>query len=117
VRYLVSIAIYTAVVGIYMLFAAVGPENEVVVVAGLAALIAVHPFLGYAIGRWWAIVLVALLPVLGIPVPTASDCGGGCEPLPMWFGMLYLGLPVGATLIAIGVGWRKALQRPRSGVA
>jgi hypothetical protein len=117
VRYTLSIASYTTVVGVYMLLAAAGLDNAVVVAGALAALIAVHPVLGYAIGRWWAIIFVALLPLLGIPVPTATECGDGCEPWPMWFGMLYLGVPVGATLIAMGVGWRKTWGRQRSGIA
>jgi hypothetical protein len=117
VRYTVSIPSYIAVVGLSMLLATAGLDKTAVVAVGLAALIAVHLFLGYAIGRWWGIIFVASLPVLGIPVPTATDCGDGCEPWPMWFGMLYLGVPVRTTLIAIGVGWRKTLRRPRFGVA
>jgi len=37
---------------------------------------------GFAIGRWWAILLVSLLPILAIPVPRPEDA---YEPFPMWF--------------------------------
>jgi hypothetical protein len=121
VRYTLSIAGYAVVVCLVMaITAASGGEvggGGVGAWIIVAALITLHLAVGFAVGRWSALWLVVLLPILAIPVPTATDCGDGCEPWPMWFGMLYLGVPVGATLIAIGVGWRKTLRRPRSGAA
>jgi len=76
------------------------------VVRGLVfwTLVVVHPLVGFAIGRWWAVLLVFLLPVLALPVPTPTDA---YEPIPMWFAMLYFGVPFGALLIAAGVVARK----------
>lgn len=116
VRYALSIAAYISVVVLVM---AITAASEGSVGAGWAelvwlTLIALHLAVGFSIGRWWAILLVILLPILAIPVPTATECGEGCEPLPLWFGLLLLGVPVGAALLAMGIGARKLRDRRRS---
>jgi hypothetical protein len=103
VRYILSIAIYLLVVAGFMVSAASAADG---VVSGLLfwALVVVQPLVGLAIGRWWAVALVVLLPLLGLPVPSPQDA---YEPIPMWFAMLFFGVPVGALLIAMGVAARK----------
>ena len=81
--------------------AAAGEGGGAIVLLGLVAL---QPAVGFAIGRWRAILLVSLLPILAIPVPRPEDA---YEPFPMWFTMLLVGVPVGAVLIAAGVAVRK----------
>lgn len=113
-RYLLSIAVYTAVVASFMVLAAVADDSpQVADVFVLVTLAVLHLCVGFAIGRAWALALVLLLPLLAIPVPTATDCGDGCEPLPMWFGMLYVGIPVGLVLIGTGIVVRKLRDRRR----
>ena len=77
----------------------------------LLALVIVQPAVVLGIGRWWAVGLVLLLPILAIPVPTPEDA---YEPLPMWFAMFYFGILVCLVLIAAGVAVRKGwnLRRP-----
>ena len=104
-RYMLSIASYVAVVAVFMVWAAVsGGDDGVVPELMLFVLIGIQPIVGFAIGRWWAILLVSLLPILAIPVPRPEDA---YEPFPMWFTMLLVGVPVGAVLIAAGVAVRK----------
>jgi len=102
VRYSLSIAIYVLVVaGAMAIAAAAGEGGGAIVLLGLVAL---QPAVGFAIGRWWAILLVSLLPILAIPVPRPEDA---YEPFPMWFTMLSVGVPAGEILIAAGVAVRK----------
>ena len=83
-----------------MVWAAAGPYGEVISPVALFILAAAHPVVGFAIGRIWALTLVLLLPLLGLPVPTPEDA---YEPFPMWFAMLYFGIPIGLVLIGLGL--------------
>ena len=111
VRYALSIASYVLVVAGFMIWAAVGPYGALPSAVALLALGAVHLIVGFTIGRSWTFALVLLLPLLALPVPTPEDA---YEPLPMWFVMLYFGIPVALLLIGVGlVGrglweWRRA---------
>jgi hypothetical protein len=58
-----------------------------------------------------AFLLLPLLVLLSIPVPVPEDA---CEPMPMWFAMLYLGIPIAAPIMAIGMGARAAWNHWRS---
>ncbi len=79
----------------------------------LVALLAVQFMAGFAIGRWPALLLLPLLPLLSIPVPVPEDA---YEPFPLWFVMLaYIG-PVAAVLMLGGIGARKLWSRQRSPV-
>ena len=70
----------------------------------LVALLAAQFVAGFAIGRWHALLLLPLLPLLSISVPVPEDA---YEPFPLWFVMLaYIG-PVAAALMAAGIGTRK----------
>ena len=109
VRYIFSIAVYIAVVAFFMAWAA-GSDVDGGVVPGLMLflLVAIHPVAGFVIGRAWALSLVLLLPLLGLPVPVPEDA---YEPFPMWFVMLYVGIPIGLLLIGIGIVGRKLWGR------
>jgi len=109
VRYIFSIAVYIAVVAFFMAWAA-GSDVDGGVVPGLMLflLVAIHPVAGFAIGRAWALSLVLLLPLLGLPVSVPKDA---YEPFPMWFVMLYVGIPIGLLLIGIGIVGRKLWGR------
>jgi hypothetical protein len=100
---------YVAVMGGFMVYAA-SLETDDSAVAGTVAFLVLQVLVGLALGRWRALLLVALLPILAIPVPTPEDA---YEPLPLWFGMLIFA-PLIAALIAAGVGARKVWNRLRS---
>jgi len=109
VRYVFSIAVYIAVVAVFMAWAAVSDaDGEVIPGLMLFLLVAIHPVTGFVIGRAWALSLVLLLPLLGLPVPVPEDA---YEPFPMWFVMLYVGIPIGLLLIGIGIVGRKLWGR------
>jgi len=105
VRYILTIAAYVAVVAVFMVWAAVGGADEgVAPELMLFVLIGIQPIVGFAIGRAWALSLVLLLPLFGLPVPVPEDA---YEPFPMWFVMLYFGIPIGLVLIGVGIVGRK----------
>jgi hypothetical protein len=59
--------------------------------------LALHLVVGYAIGRWWAIALAAMVPILAVP---AGDAEHGDTPafVPMlWYAGAY------GALLAVGV--------------
>ena len=110
VRYRRSIAIGSAAlyVGLLMVFIAyywrAVDLDEDVSNWALVALLGVQVLAGFAIGRWHALLLLPLLPLLSIPVPVPEDA---YEPFPLWFVMLaYVG-PVAAVLMLAGIGARK----------
>ena len=109
-RYTHSIATYIAVVVGFMIWAAVEPESGAIALIAFAALVAVHPIVGFVIGRWSAVLLVLLLPIIALPVPTPENA---YEPIPWWFVMLYWGVPAGLLLISAGVGGHKLWNRLR----
>jgi hypothetical protein len=82
------------------------PSSDGVFAAALVALGVVHLVSGLAIGRWPAVFLPVLLVVLTIPVPTDPDA---YEPIPMWLAILLWFAPLGAVVLALGVGARRGL--------
>jgi hypothetical protein len=108
-RTVLVVAAYVTAVGILFAYAAT-LDVEDSVLAGTVAFLVLQVLVGLALGRWRALLLVALLPILAIPVPTPEDA---YEPLPLWFGMLIFA-PLIAALIAAGVGARKVWNRLRS---
>jgi hypothetical protein len=114
VRYRRSIAIGGAAlhVGLLMVFIAyywrAVDLDEDVSNWALVALLGVQLLAGFAIGRWHALLLLPLLPLLSIPVPVPEDA---YEPFPLWFVMLaYIG-PVAAVLMLAGIGARKLREK------
>ncbi|HKO74038.1 MAG TPA: hypothetical protein VJU01_01875 [Gaiellaceae bacterium] len=120
-RYRRSIAIASAAlyVGALLAFIAywwhlVDSDPDRSVWVALVGLLAVQFVVGLGIGRWHALLLLPLLPLLSIPVPVPEDA---YEPFPLWFVMLaYIG-PVAAMLMLAGIGARKLWNRRRSRVA
>jgi hypothetical protein len=108
-RTVLVVAAYVAVVGILLAYAAT-LDVEDSFVAGTVAFLVLQVLVGLVLGRWRALFLVAILPILAIPVPTPEDAR---EPIPLWFGMLIF-TPLIAGLIAAGVGARKVWNRWRS---
>ena len=105
VRYAISITVYLVVVSVFMVWAgASGADEGVAPELMLFVLIGIHPVVGFVIGRAWAFSLVLFLPLLGLPVPVPEDA---YEPFPMWFVMLYFGIPIGLVLIGVGIVGRK----------
>lgn len=75
------------------------------------ALLAMSVALGFAVGRWWApLVVIVYLPTLAIP----SAYGGGTPDYGVGLAVAVVVLPVVAGLIAIGVLARKTFS-PRAG--
>jgi hypothetical protein len=118
VRYRRSIAIGSAALYLGSLIAFIAYwwhelDSDANIYEPLVALLAVQFVTGFAIGRWRALFLLPLLPLLSIPVPVPADA---YEPLPLWFVMLaYIG-PVAAVLMFAGIGARKLWNGRRSPV-
>jgi hypothetical protein len=73
-----SIAIYVLVVAGVMVWASTGPYSATSRLVSLSVLIALQPIVGFAVGRWWAILLAVLLPILAVAVPPTGEeirCG------------------------------------------
>lgn len=71
------------------------------------ALLATSVALGFAVGRWWApLVVIVYLPTLAIP----SGYGGGTPDYGVGLAVAVVVLPVVAGLIAIGVLARKTFS-------
>ena len=96
---------YALLYGAFMLSAG-SLDGEPLAAAAYVALALLQVVAGFALG-WRAYLLLPLLPLLAIPVPVPEDA---YEPFPLWFVMLYLGLPIAAVLMTPGVVLR-ALAR------
>ena len=70
----------------------------------LAALLAAHLAVGFAIGRWWALLLPFVVVFASIPLGHPSTNRG--EPWPIWWGLLAW-VPLAAAFLALGVGFRR----------
>jgi hypothetical protein len=77
----------------------------------LAALAVLHLAVGFAIGRFWALLLVALAILIALPAGYPDDLRG--EPWPIWTTFAFWA-PAEAALLLLGVGCRKLgrLRRP-----
>ncbi|HET7856979.1 MAG TPA: hypothetical protein VFL41_11035 [Gaiellaceae bacterium] len=84
------------------------PENAIDVIVPTAVLV-LHLATGFAIGRWWALVL-ALFPVV-VAIP-AGDYPGGWPELPVAFTMISEEV-VGLLALAGGVLARRLLEHRR----
>jgi hypothetical protein len=73
----------------------------------IAFLGGVHAACGYLLGRWWAVLLPAVLIVLAIP---AGDFPASRPEYPIWFGLAMLA-PVLLVPAALGVLARKLVLR------
>lgn len=110
-RYRWSIAVafaYAAIFGAFCLYVS-SVDSDAVLTAPLIALAVMQVAAGFILG-WRALLLLPLLVLLSLPVPVPEDA---YEPMPMWFAMVYLGIPIAAPLMAIGMGGRVVWDRWR----
>jgi hypothetical protein len=70
----------------------------------LSMLLAVHPAAGFAIGRWWALLLPFAVVFASLPLGYPSTNRG--EPWPIWWGLLAWA-PLAVALLALGVALRR----------
>ncbi len=87
----------------------VGYGSDTVGVVALVALGTLHLATGWLIGRWWAVLLPAVVVLMSIPAGTPTQ---GEEPFPIWFGLLWLVAPLGALLIAVATAIRRLALEP-----
>jgi hypothetical protein len=85
-----------------------GSDAAAVVVLG--TLILVHLALGFVVARWSAVLLPLVPAILAAPLGYPSANRG--EPPPIWLGLVLV-WPAAVTLVALGVGARKAAARIR----
>ncbi len=84
--------------------------NDAATLAVLAALAVLNFAAGFAIGRWWALLLIPLAIVIALPAGYPDDLRG--EPWPIWT-IFAIWAPVEAALIALGVLLRRLSRRRR----
>jgi hypothetical protein len=89
-----------------------GSDEAAIVVLG--TLVLVHLALGFVVARWWA-ALLTLVPLL-LAAPLGYPSANRGEPLPIWLGLLLV-WPLAVTLVALGVGARKASRIRRARVS
>ena len=87
-----------------------GYGSDVAGVLGLVGLVVLHVATGFGTARWWAVLLPAVAVLVAIPAGYPDGYRG--EPLPIWFGLAAFS-PVGALLIAAGVGTALTVSRRR----
>jgi len=63
---------------------------------------------GYAVGRWPAVILPALVVLISVPAGYPPYEDG--EPFPIWFGLAFAAL-FAIPLVAVGVALRKSYDR------
>jgi hypothetical protein len=80
----------------------VGYGSDVADWLGIAALTALHLATGWAIGRWWAV----LLPLLAIPLSVPAGYPARTEPQ-LWIGIAYVVVPAGMVLMGLAVMFRR----------
>jgi hypothetical protein len=85
-------------------------DGDWVASAALLGVALMQVVAGFLLG-WRALFLLPLLVLLSIPVPVPEDA---YEPMPMWFAMLYLGIPIAAVLMAVGIVARSLWSSWRS---
>lgn len=96
---------YLAAMAVYV-YAIVDPSvtygSGVADILVLAALAVVHVATGWLAGRWWAVILPALVVPIAVPAGYAERT----EDLLVWHALAYVVAPLGAALVALGVGAR-----------
>jgi hypothetical protein len=80
----------------------VGYGSDVASGIGIGALALLHLGTGWAIGRWWAV----LLPALTIPIALPAGSPERTEP-EIWIGVAYVIAPTGAVLIGLAAALRR----------
>ena len=104
-----AVLAYATLFGAFCLYVSF-VDSDTVLTGPLAALAVLQVAVGLVLG-WRAFFLLPLLVLLSIPVPVPQDA---YEPMPMWFAMLYLGIPIAAVLMSVGVVMHVSWKRFRS---
>ena len=86
-------------------------DAHVSIAAVVAVVAAVHLAVGLLAARWWAVALPVLAVVLAVPAGYPDVSSG--EPLPVWFGVLFM-LPIAIPAVVAGVLASEALASRRS---
>lgn len=68
--------------------------------------------LGLTLGRWWAVLLPALVVLISVPAGYPPITPDHAEPFPIWLTLVWLAV-VGVPLVALGVLSRKLYERRR----
>jgi len=88
----------------------VGYGSDVTNVVVLGGLVVLQVATGWGAAHWWAVPLPAVAVLIALPAGYPDDLRG--EPLPIWFGLAVFA-PIGALLIATGVGAARLLRQSR----
>jgi hypothetical protein len=83
-------------------------SHGLLVVAALAALALFHLAAGFAVGRWWAALLPALVTLTVVPADRDRE-------IATWFDYLLFAAVPGAVLLAAGVALRRFRARRAHG--
>ena len=65
---------------------------------------------GFAVGRWWAILLPLLVVAISVPAGFPPITPDNAEPFPIFFGVAF-GTLVAVPLIAVGLAARVVAER------
>ena len=82
--------------------------NSVATLAVFAALAVLNVGAGFAIGRWWALLLIPLAILIALPAGYPNDVRG--EPWPIWT-TFAIWAPAVAALVGLGIVLRR-VSRP-----
>jgi hypothetical protein len=80
----------------------VGYGSDAAAWLGIAGFAGLHLATGWAIGRWWALVL----PLLAIPLSIPAGYPERTEPQ-VWIGITYVGAPAGILMIGLAIAFRR----------
>ena len=69
--------------------------------------------LGLTLGRWWAVLLPALVVLISVPAGNPPITPDHAEPFPIWLTLVWLAV-FGVPLVALGVLSRKLYERRSS---
>lgn len=83
-----------------------GTDNVELGLLGLAAVVLLHLGCGAAIGRWWAVLLPALVVLIAIPSDSDPD-------VPFWGDYLFFLAVPAALLLGLGVLAGRIVRRRR----
>ena len=72
----------------------------------IPVLICIQVLAGFAIGRWWAVLLPIVVVLISVPAGSPPITPEYEEPFPIWFGLGFAA-PVAILLVGLGVASRR----------